>query len=314
MKKEHQTYIMNKYPDIAFINEPMKKHSSFGIGGYAKVFLLPNDKKEIKKILQYAAKNKIKVFFTGSGSNLLVSDDGFNGIIVSLKKTFKKLQIFDDGAIIAESGVMLGSMVRQAISKNIKGLESLVGVPGTLGGALYMNAGAYGTEISKYFVSAKLFDIEGNEKVFTNKDIQFFYRKSTFPNNYLLIEMEFKCQKGEIKDIMENKAKFSQSRKDKQPLKYRSAGSIFKNPSLDIAAGYLIDKAGLKGVRKGGAEISKKHANFIINLGKASSDDVIYLIKLIKEKITQKFNINLELEIKLLGFKEKLLKEISNYA
>jgi len=310
MRKEHQKYIISEYPDIAHINEPMKKHSTFGIGGCAKVFLLPKKKIEIKKILKYSKENKLKIFFTGSGSNLLISDSGFDGIIISLKKTFKKLEISNDGYIVAESGVMLGSMVRQAINKNIKGLESLVGVPGTLGGALYMNAGAYGAEISKYFISAKLLDMNGNERVLTNKDIDFSYRKSTFPSDYILVEAEFKCKKGDMKEIIKNKDRFSKSRKDNQPLKYRSAGSIFKNPSQELAAGYLIDNSGLKGVKKGNAMISKKHANFIVNLGGASSNDVIHLIKLIKKEVSVKFKINLELEIKLLGFQDSFIRGI----
>ena len=180
MNKEHQKYIKDNFSEISFINEPMKKHSTFGIGGNAKVFILPQKLIEIKNILKYSTKYDIKVIFTGSGSNLLVSDRGFDGIIISLKKTFKKLLFLDDGYIVVESGVMLGNMVKEAIKRNIEGFESLVGVPGTVGGALYMNAGAYGTEISKYFVSARVVNKKGEEKTLTKSDIQFFYRKSTF--------------------------------------------------------------------------------------------------------------------------------------
>ena len=311
MNKQQQEYIMQEYSGIAHMNEPMSKHSTFGIGGCAKILLLPRYKEEVKKILKYSKKNKIKIIFIGSGSNLLFSDDGFNGIVISLKKAFKKLEVFDKGRIVAGSGVILVKMVRKAINKNIKGLESLVGVPGTLGGALYMNAGAYGTEISKYFISARFLDMDGKEKIIKSKDVDFSYRKSTFPNNYILIEAEFECQIGDIKKIIKNKNQFSKSRREKQPLQYPSAGSIFKNPSLKVAAGYLIDSAGLKGTQKGNAMISEKHANFIVNLGGASSDDVVYLIKLIKREVYKKFKINLELEVKLLGFKNDLIKEIS---
>ena len=304
MNKEHQKYIKDNFSEISFINEPMKKHSTFGIGGNAKVFILPQKLIEIKNILKYSTKYDIKVIFTGSGSNLLVSDRGFDGIIISLKKTFKKLLFLDDGYIVVESGVMLGNMVKEAIKRNIEGFESLVGVPGTVGGALYMNAGAYGTEISKYFVSARVVNKKGEEKTLTKSDIQFFYRKSTFSKDDLLIEAKLKYKKGDIKKIEKMKKKFSDSRKNNQPLKFRSAGSIFKNPSTEVAAGYLIDKAGLKGVKKGNAMISPKHANFIVNLGKASSDDVLYLIRYIKREIAKEFKILLELEIKLIGFSE----------
>ena len=308
MNREQQDYIIRNYPDIAYMNEPMSKHSTFGIGGAAKIFLLPNNENEIKQVLKYSKKNKIKIFFAGSGSNVLFSDHGFDGIIISLKKTFKHLEIFDSGHIIAGSGVILVKMVTKAINKNIKGLESLAGVPGTLGGALYMNAGAYGSEISNYFISARFLNMDGEEKIITNQEAQFSYRKSSFPKDYILIEAEFKCNKGDITEIIKNKKQFSKSRKNSQPLQYRSAGSVFKNPSSKLAAGYLIDNAGLKGVKKGDAMISDKHANFIVNKGKASSDDVVYLIQLIRKKVSEKFKINLDLEIKLVGFNNKALE------
>ena len=314
MNKEHQKYIKDNFSEISFINEPMKKHSTFGIGGNAKVFILPQKLIEIKNILKYSTKYDIKVIFTGSGSNLLVSDRGFDGIIISLKKTFKKLLFLNDGYIVVESGVMLGNMVKEAIKRNIEGFESLVGVPGTVGGALYMNAGAYGTEISKYFVSARVVNKKGEEKTLTKSDIQFFYRKSTFSKDDLLIEAKLKYKKGDIKKIEKMKKKFSDSRKNNQPLKFRSAGSIFKNPSTEVAAGYLIDKAGLKGLKKGNAMISPKHANFIVNLGKASSDDVLYLIRYIKREIAKEYKILLELEIKLIGFSENEIQGLGCHA
>jgi len=310
MNKDNQNYIVENYPRISLIDEPMKKHSTFGVGGLAKVLLLPKKETEIVSILKYCNHKKIQTCFIGSGSNLLFSDEGFDGIIISLKKTFKNLEVFDNGHIIAGSGVILVKMVTKAISKNIKGLESLSGVPGTLGGALYMNAGAYGAEISNYFISAKFLNMDGEEKIITNKDVDFSYRKSNFPKDYILVEAEFKCNKGDIEEIVKNKSKFSKSRRESQPLQYRSAGSIFKNPSSDLAAGYLIDNAGLKGIKKGNAMISEKHANFIVNLGGASSNDVIHLIRLIKKEVDKKFKINLGLEIKLVGFKASLIKDI----
>ena len=173
--------------------------------------------------------------------------------------------------IIAESGVMLGTMVKKAISSNIIGLESLIGVPGTLGGALIMNAGAYGSEISNYFIEAKTMEFNGKIKTYKISDIIFSYRHSNFPKNEILIEASFQCKKGNKEKIQKDRIRASQSRKIHQPLKFRSAGSIFKNPSNKIAAGYLIDQAGLKGTTKGGACISNKHANFILNVDNWSS-------------------------------------------
>ena len=314
MNEQHQKYIKDNFSEISFIDEPMEKHSTFGIGGNAKVFILPQKLSEIKNILIYSNKYGIRVVFTGSGSNLLVSDSGFDGIIISLKKTFKKLLFLDDGYIVVESGVMLGNMVKEAIKRNIAGFESLVGVPGTVGGALYMNAGAYGTEISKYFISARVINKKGEEKTLTKSDVQFFYRKSTFSKDDLLIEAKLKYKKGDIREIEKLKKKFSDSRKNNQPLKFRSAGSIFKNPSSEVAAGYLIDKAGLKGTKKGSAMISPKHANFIVNLGKASSNDVLYLIHHIKREVAKVYKISLELEIKLIGFSKDEIKGLEYYA
>jgi len=310
MKREQQNYILEKFPTMAKIDEPMKKHSSFGIGGKAKILFLPQKKEDLKFILKYSVKNKIDTFFMGSGSNILMSDKGFDGILISLKRSFKKIVFNDNGEIVAGSGVMLRRMVKEAIDKNLKGLESLAGVPGTLGGALYMNAGAYGAEISNYFLSARIINMNGKEIELTKNDIKFSYRKSTFPKDCILIEARFKFDKGDIEKIKNNKNKFSNSRVENQPLNFRSAGSIFKNPSSSLAAGYLIDQAGLKGCRKGGAMISDKHANFIVNLGKAESSDVIYLIKKIQDKVFAEFNVNLNLEIKLVGFEKKVLIEL----
>ena len=285
------------------LNESMGKHTTFGIGGEVTCYIMPKTLKELKKILQYSTKHNINIFFMGSGSNMLVSDDGYDGIIISLKKTFKNLEIKDDATIVAESGVMLGSMVKKATNKGIKGLESLIGVPGTVGGALYMNAGAYNHEISNYFNSALLLDKYGNEKNYKKNDIHFSYRYSSFPKNEILIKAIFKYSKGNIKTILDNKKSASIKRRTSQPLKYRSAGSIFKNPE-ESPAGYLIDKTGLKGLKIGDAEISEKHANFIINRGNATAQDVTELIKIAKQKVFEKFNIKLKLEIKLLGFND----------
>ena len=289
-----------------FLNESMKKHTTFGIGGEADCYIMPQTKDELKNILKYSSKNKINIFFMGSGSNLLVSDDGYRGIVISLKKTFKKLKILEDATIIVESGVMLGSMVSKATRKGIKGMESLIGVPGTVGGALYMNAGAYNHEISNYFHSAVFLNQKGSEIKYTKNDIDFGYRYSSFPKNEILTEAIFKYSIGDPDIILKNKKTASQNRRKSQPLKYRSAGSIFKNPSKDYPAGYLIDQSGLKGVSSGNAQISRKHANFIINKGNATANNVIELIKIAKDEVLKKFNIKLELEIKLLGFSDEL--------
>ena len=310
MNKIHKNYLNSKLSSKILFNELMSKHNTFGIGGKVNCFIYPNDKNELSMILKFTQKENIQLFIIGSGSNILVWDEGFKGVIISLNKTFKKLKITNELKIIAESGVMLGTMVKNAISNNISGLESLIGVPGTLGGALIMNAGAYGSEISNYFLEAKTMTLNGEIKQYKKHNIKFSYRHSNFPKNEILIEASFQCKKGDKQKIQEDRIKASQNRKINQPLKFRSAGSIFKNPSNKLAAGYLIDQAGLKGKTKGDACISNKHANFIVNLGNATAKDVFHLIILAKKAVAKKFNVKLELEIKLIGFPEKVLNKI----
>ena len=305
-----KTYLNSTLSSKILFNELMSKHNTFGIGGEVNCFIYPKNKNELSKLLKYIQKEKIQLCIIGSGSNILVWDEGFHGIIISLNKTFKKLKITNELKIIAESGVMLGTMVKNAIHNNIIGLESLIGVPGTLGGALIMNAGAYGSEISNYFLEAKTMTLNGEIKKYKKENITFSYRHSNFPKNEILIEATFQCIKGDKQKIQEDRIKASQNRKLNQPLKFRSAGSIFKNPSNKLAAGYLIDQAGLKGKTKGGACISSKHANFIINLGNATAKDVFYLIILAKKTVAKKFNVKLELEIKLIGFPKTILSKI----
>lgn len=295
---------------IMMFDEPLANHTTFGIGGPAACMVYPENREELSMILKYAAGENIPAFFIGSGSNILVWDEGFDGFVISLRKTFKTLTITDDFKIIAESGVMLGTLVKEAVRAKIGGLESLIGVPGTLGGALIMNAGAFGSEISNYFDHAITMTMDGDLKTYYSKDLDFSYRHSTLPANEVLIEAAFNCIEGVPENIQKDRLTASAQRKTKQPLKFRSAGSIFKNPSDKLAAGYLIDQVGLKGTSRGDACISDKHANFIVNVGEATAADVFYLIKQAKKKVAEEFNVNLELEVKLVGFPDMVTDEL----
>jgi len=310
LNQKQKKEIRNMLTSVITFDEPLAKFTTFGIGGPAACMVYPDNPNELSTLLKYAHDKIIPVVFIGSGSNLLVWDEGFNGFVISLRKTFKQLTINRNSQIIAESGVMLGTMVKEAIGAQICGLESLVGVPGTLGGALIMNAGAFGSEISKYFKEAKTMTLEGEVKTYSKRDVKFSYRHSTFPKDEILIEATFKCKKGNPEKIVKDRKTASEGRKSNQPLKFRSAGSIFKNPSDTLAAGYLIDKVGLKGSEHGGASISEKHANFIVNIGGATAADVFHLIKLAKRKVAEKFHINLELEVKLIGFPKTMTQEV----
>ena len=285
------------------LNEPLSKHTTFGIGGPVLALYYPDNEKQLITIIQHSKNNNIPFYFLGSGSNVLVSDTGFKGVIISLKKTFKKFEIQNENNVIyVQTGVMLGTMVRKLTSNNIEGYESLIGVPGTVGGAIYMNAGAFGQEISTKLLSLRTVNQLGMIKKYYREELSFSYRYSNIPIDEIIIDASFKYNYGDKNNITVRKKQSSIKRKESQPLKFRSAGSIFKNPSREKAAGYLIEKSGLKGLKVGNAVISNKHANFILNIGGASSNDVMELINIIKSKVYKRFNVNLELEIKLLGF------------
>ena len=282
-------------------NEAMAKHTSYGIGGPAKAYVKPKDEVDLANILKFASKHKISTFFIGSGSNILVSDDGIDGIVITLGKSLKKL-IIKGPSVYCQSGVMLGKFVKECISRSLSGVESLIGVPGTVGGAIIMNAGAFGSEISNYLKKVTVMTMSGQLKSYKVDDIHFSYRNSSFPNNEILISAEFELIQSDKKSVVEKKSIASGGRKKSQPLKYRSAGSIFKNPD-EGAAGFYIDKAGLKGSKSGDAEISPIHANFFVNHGSAKASDIVELIRLARKTVKEKFGIMLELEIKTLGFK-----------
>ena len=281
--------------------EDMMKHTSYGIGGPAQAYIIPKDENDLSQILKFANQYKIATFFVGSGSNLLVSDKGINGIVITLGRAINDFKI-NGAEVYAESGVMLGKVVKECIKNNLSGLESLVGVPGTLGGALIMNAGAFGGEISNYLKKVTVMTMEGNKKNYKPGEIEFSYRHSTFSSEEIVISANFELIQSDAKTVAEKKSLASGGRKATQPLKFRSAGSVFKNPD-EGAAGYFIDKAGLKGTKVGDAEISNHHANFFVNHGEAKASDIVKLIRLARKTVKKKFGVMLELEVKTLGFK-----------
>ncbi|MFQ6616785.1 MAG: UDP-N-acetylmuramate dehydrogenase [Fidelibacterota bacterium] len=287
-------------------NEPLSRHTSYGIGGPALAFIWPLDTDDLKTVLTQARTSNVPVFFIGSGSNLLVSDEGFPGIVISLVKHFKTMRI-DGTRVYAQTGTMMGHFVKECFKHNLAGVESLIGVPGTLGGAIRMNAGAYGREISNSLISLDVMTLDGEEKSYRKQDLSFDYRSSSLEENEVVLAGHFEFKKGNSREIQVLRDRASRSRKTTQPLRFRSAGSVFKNPSAETAAGYLIDKAGLKGSHRGDAEISPKHANFFINHGKASSEDVVWLIRLARKTVSEKFGVDLDLEIRTLGFPEGYL-------
>ena len=282
-------------------DEPLSRYTSYGIGGPAEAFFQPGDREELARILKLASQETIPVTVMGSGNNCLVSDTGVPGIVISLADRLNNFHI-EGGRVTAGAGVALGCLVRQCLQAGLAGVENLVGIPGTIGGALVMNARAFGGEISTCLDRVRTLTGDGKEQVYRREDLQFGYRSSSFRPDEIIMEAEFHFKAGSPETIADLQQRFLNERKARQPLKQRSAGSVFKNPASDVAAGTLIDKAGLKGTRRGDAEISAKHANFIINYGQATAEDIAFLIKLAARTVRQQFGAQLELEIRTLGF------------
>ena len=295
--------INNKTASLCLMNESLKKHTTYGIGGPADLMIFPKSKQDLIKVIEIINENKIQLTILGSGSNVLVSDNGIRGAVISLKNSLKQIEV-DNNILYAECGTMLGKIVKHAVKNNLIGLENLNGVPGTLGGALIMNAGAWGGEISENLIHVEVINSKSEIQKIQKKDLNFSYRQSSFNKDDILLSAKFNLKKADKDIIKENFIEAQSGRKKSQPLNKRSAGSLFKNPKNN-SAGKLLDEAGLKGFSIGDAKISEKHANFFINDGDATSKDMLMLIKKAHKEVKDKFNVNLSLEVKLMGFNEK---------
>ena len=295
--------INNKTASLCFMNESLKKHTTYGIGGPADLMIFPKSKQDLIKVIEIINENKIQLTILGSGSNVLVSDNGIRGVVISLKNSLNEIEV-DNNILYAECGTMLGKIVKHAVKNNLIGLENLNGVPGTLGGALIMNAGAWGGEISENLIHVEVINSKSEIQKIQKKDLNFTYRQSSFNKDDILLSAKFNLKKADKDIIKENFIEAQSGRKKSQPLNKRSAGSLFKNPKNN-SAGKLLDEAGFKGFSIGDAKISEKHANFFINDGDATSKDMLMLIKKAHKEVKDKFNVNLSLEVKLMGFNEE---------
>ena len=284
--------------------ERLAAHTSFRIGGPAAFWAEPKDAKELKKILFFAREKRIPTFVLGGGTNVLASDNGFNGIIIHLgSPAFKGIAIRGT-SIKAGAGHSTPALVRLCCSKGLSGLESLVGIPGTLGGAVYMNAGGWSSPLYKnigdFVTSLKVMDYDGNIRTLKRTDIEFGYRKSKL-SSYIILEATLKLGREDSGVLTSRCSKFLKMKKQKQVLDMPSAGCVFKNPrDFQFTTGQLIDMLGLKGSKIGGAQISQKHANFIINRNSATCKDVLKLIDIVARKVMENYRIQLELEIKVI--------------
>ena len=294
--------ISKKLSCTVLLNESMKKHTSFKIGGTADVFIYVNNIESLKIILGLITTENIPYFIIGNGTNLLVADDGFRGVVLNLQHGLKNIEINkEENTIYCEAGVPLNKVCVCALQNNLSGLECAWGIPGTCGGALSMNAGAYGSDISNVIESSKHLTPSGTTETLSKNELNLSYRKSIFSDKpFIISSMKFKLHKANEKDIRAKMYENISKRKSKQPLEYPNAGSIFKRPK-GYFAGALIEQSGFKGKFVGGAMVSPKHSGFIINTGKATASDVSNLIYLIKDKVYKEFGVILECEIKTLG-------------
>lgn len=287
--------------DILF-DELMAKHTTFKVGGPAECYIKIDNIQDLRHILKFAKDNQIAITVLGNGSNVLVLDKGIKGIVLNIR--FNKIEMMNlDGKIFANigSGIKISIFGHLLLKNAITGFEELSGIPGTIGGAVRMNAGAHGKEFKDIVSSVTCMDYDGNIKQFENEDMHFGYRKSMLKDKpYIVLEVRMQFQKGEEKDIKEKMEEYATYRKEKQPIEYPSAGSTFKR-GTDFITAKLIDEAGLKGYSIGGAEISSKHAGFIINKGNATAKDILELIEYVKHKVEEKFNKKIELEIEIMG-------------
>ncbi len=280
-------------------NELMKNHTSFKIGGPADEFCEVKSVGEIKELIEYAKAKGICYTVIGNGSNLLVGDKGIRGLVIKIAKGFDNTEINGE-TITSESGILLSRLAKIALKNSLSGLEEVSGIPGTLGGAIYMNAGAYGGEMKKV-VKRVTYLGDGEIKTARGDELDFGYRKSMFSEKDLIIlSAELELKKGDYDEIKSRMEDYKERRTSKQPITVPSAGSTFKRPE-GYFAGKLIEDAGLKGFSLGGAEVSEKHSGFVVNTGDATAKDVLDLIEHIKNTVFEKFGVTLCEEVKKLG-------------
>lgn len=287
------------------LNANMKEYTSFKIGGNADLLVTIKTVEEAKEVLRISKANNCPIFVLGNGTNILVKDNGIRGIVLRNRIDF--IEILDSESegeyveVLAGAGVKNSVLAQKLLKRELSGFEFASGIPGTIGGAIKMNAGAYGGEIKDILIQTTYLDYEGNLYTISNKENKFAYRYSIFKEEEaIIISAKFRFNKGNFEEIKEKIEQNEKSRKEKQPLEFPNAGSTFKRGE-DFITAKLIDECNLKGYKVGDAEVSTKHAGFVVNKGKAKAEDVIKLVKDVKEKVYKKFNKEINLEIEIIG-------------
>jgi len=282
------------------IDEPMRNHTSFKVGGPADVFVTPKTEIGIKDVLRLCHDSDCHVFIMGNGTNLVVRDKGIRGVVLKIYDNFNNLSV-ENGMITAEAGALMSVISKVALRENMKGLEFASGIPGTVGGAVAMNAGAYNGEIKDVVHSADVIDNNFNIVTLDREHLELGYRTSAVSKNgYTVVRTRFLLELGKYEDIKDRIDTLTRRRKERQPLHLPSAGSTFKRPEGHFAA-KLIEDAGLKGTRVGGAMVSEMHSGFVVNMGNATAKDILDLINVVKQEVYRQFDVHLEPEVKIVG-------------
>ncbi len=294
LEKEHIDYMEH---------EELVKHTTYKVGGQCDFFVTPSSVDSLINLLKYINENNIKYKVLGNGSNVIVSSKRFEGIIISLSK-LNRVEINDD-IVNVEAGYPLIKLSNYCANNNLGGLEFASGIPAHVGGAIYMNAGAYKSDMSEVLINVTYIDEKYNIVTKSKEELDFSYRHSIFQEkNYIVVSAKMQLHNANKEEILTLMNDRRQRRIESQPLEYPSAGSVFRNPSDTVFSGKLIEELGLKGYSIGGAKVSEKHANFIVNYNNATSEDIVSLIKIIKEKVKENYNIDLRVEQEFVNFGE----------
>jgi UDP-N-acetylmuramate dehydrogenase len=299
MTRDYKKWALGLIKGRILFDAPMRQFTSIKVGGPADCLLFPNDLVELKKVVRCARKKGIPILILGKGTNLIVRDKGIRGWVISLTQGMKRFQAEGD-VVEAETGLSLQRLVQFTIQKGLGGLEPFFGIPGTVGGGLAMNAGAWGKELKDILLSITLMKEDGEVAERPRKKLKYSYRRLAISPHWIILKGRFQLKMGRKEEILERVKSYSEMRRRTQPMDYPSAGSIFMNPS-EGPAGKLIEEAGLKGFKMGQAMVSDRHANFIINLGKASAQEVIQLMELVEKRIYEEKGISLEREVRVVG-------------
>lgn len=283
-------------------DEMMSGHTTFRVGGPASYFVSPAGDEALKNVLLLCREEQMPYYILGNGSNLLVSDKGYDGVMILMGESFSKILEDEPCEITAGAGALLSRIAKEAMERSLTGFEFAAGIPGTLGGAAVMNAGAYDGEMKDVLKSVRVMEKSGRILTLTRDELDLGYRHSCIPEReYIVLSAVISLKKGDKEKIQEKMAELAKKRRDKQPLEYPSAGSTFKRPA-GYFAGKLIDDAGMRGCREGGAQVSEKHCGFVINRGEATAEDIRSLCRLVQKKVKETSGVDLETEVRMIGW------------